>query len=118
MIGRGRTRFALYGPSTLAVAVLVYAGWIRRATADADTLAACADAEMRMGLFETASRSATLALEVEPHHLQAVLVDAHCRNRMNDLDSARDRYRQALALVTDPDLGAEIRIALALIARE
>lgn len=114
----GHRRVALYGPGTLAVAALVYAGWFRGTTADADTLAGCADVEMRMGLFETASRNASAALEADPRHLQALLIDAHCKSRLEDWEHARDRYRQALALVTDPDLTTEIRVALAMIARE
>jgi tetratricopeptide (TPR) repeat protein len=116
-MSRRSRRVSLYGLGGAAAAALIYGGWLRASLADADTLASCADAELRMGLYESASRTAAAALAQSPRHLHALLIEAHCRDRQGDPRGSRERYRQALAVVADPDLSTEIRIALALEAR-
>jgi tetratricopeptide (TPR) repeat protein len=111
-------RVALYGAAFLAAGPLVYGGWIHRPGPDAGTLVSCADLEMRLGQVELATASASAALLRDPHNHHALLIEAHCRTRLGSSDCARERYQQALALTTDPDLAAEIRVALALDARE
>jgi Flp pilus assembly protein TadD len=111
---RAARRVALYLPAAAVAAGLVWAGWLREQPADPDTLASCADIEMRSGLFEPALRKTSEALRADPRHLHSLLIEAHCWDRLGDREASMNRYRQALALVTDADLLAEIRIALAL----
>jgi len=115
---RAARRVALYVPAALVAAGLLWAGWLRRERPDVDTIVSCADAEMRLGLFESAHAQAAEALAKEPHNLHAILIEAHCLNRLGMSNESRDRYRQSLALVDDADLGAEIRLTLAAKALE
>ncbi len=110
-------RIVLYGTATLLSAALLWAGFGERPSADAATLASCAELEMSLGLFESASQKARQALQAEPHDLRALLVEAHCLQQLGDLEGSGDRYRQSLALTDDLDVAAEIRVALALQAQ-
>jgi len=107
-------RLWLYGlAAPLAVAAAGGALW--KAPPDADTLAASARFELRLGLLDEAERHTREALEQDPDHLEALLVEGACAEFRGERERARALYDRALPSVEDPDLAAEIRVALALI---
>lgn len=65
--------------------------------------------------MDKARAKTKIVLERNPRNLEALLVEANCRNAQKDHDGAFEYYNRALDLCGDsPELAAEVRIALAL----
>jgi tetratricopeptide (TPR) repeat protein len=106
-------RLWLYGIAA-PVAVAASAGALWRPSADADTLASAARFQLQFGLLEEAERGAAAALEQDPDHLEALLVAGACAGFRGRREEARAFYERSLPSIGDPDLAAEVRVALAL----
>lgn len=110
-----KKRLFLYVGATMVGGTLAYAGWFHHPEADVATLAACAEGEMSLGLFESAVGKAERALARDPGNLHARLVAAHCYNAQKNHVRAVEYYEMALRHPdVDRDLRAEIQVAIAM----
>ncbi|MGH7149172.1 MAG: tetratricopeptide repeat protein, partial [Planctomycetota bacterium] len=112
-----RRRVLLYG-SALPLTAGLAAAALWRPAPDCDTLATCAEVELRTGLVEEARRKSAEVLAREPDHFLALLVDGGCAEVLGEKERAADRYERALRGVPEERLRPPILLSLALLEVE
>jgi tetratricopeptide (TPR) repeat protein len=109
-----RRRLLLYA-SALPLTAGLAAAALWRPAPDCDTLATCAEFELRSGLVEEAARKTAEVLAREPDHFLALLVDGGCAEMRGEKERAAGRYERALPGAPEERLRPPILLSLALL---
>ncbi|HET6202095.1 MAG TPA: tetratricopeptide repeat protein [Planctomycetota bacterium] len=109
-----RRRLLLYGTALPLTAGLAAAA-LWQPLPDCDTLATCAEFELRSGLLEEAAAKAAAVLERDPDHFLGLLVDGGCAELRGEEARAAARYERALAVAPEAQGRPRILLSLALL---
>ncbi|MFT7619700.1 MAG: putative Zn-dependent protease [Planctomycetota bacterium] len=106
-------RIALYPLAVIAVAVLVYLGWVNEPEPEIGSRLSSAGTLAQSGAYNLAEEQLVAIFDAEPNNRHAWLLQGLIDERRNDHQKAIQSYRAALKVTDEPELARDIHLSIA-----